>query len=54
VSSGDLGWALIEWDISDLHLVEMIDWSFANRYVRELTCEEREKYRVEPLCQDGK
>jgi WD40 repeat protein len=45
--------ALIEWQISDMPLDEMIDWTYANRYVRDLTCEEREKYRVEPLCEDG-
>jgi WD40 repeat protein/DNA-binding SARP family transcriptional activator len=43
--------ALIEWQIGDLPLDEMIDWTYANRYVRELTCEEREQYRVEPLCE---
>ena len=45
--------ALIEWQISDLPLDELIDWTYANRYIRELTCEEREKYRVEPLCEVG-
>jgi WD40 repeat protein len=45
--------ALIEWRISDLPLDELIDWTYANRYVRDLTCEERAQYRVEPLC-DGK
>jgi WD40 repeat protein len=49
--SVSLDGALIEWQISDLPLNEMIDWTYANRYVRELTCEEREKYRVEPLCE---
>jgi WD40 repeat protein/class 3 adenylate cyclase len=42
--------ALIEWQISDLPLEELIDWTYANRYVRELTCQERETYRIEPLC----
>ena len=45
--------ALIEWQIADLPLEELIDWTYANRYVRELTCEEREQYRVEPLCDAG-
>jgi WD40 repeat protein len=49
--SVSLDGALIEWRISALPLNEMIDWTYANRYVRELTCEEREKYRVEPLCE---
>jgi WD40 repeat protein len=41
---------LIEWQIADLPLDELIEWTRANRYVRDLTCEEREQYRVEPLC----
>jgi WD40 repeat protein len=45
--------ALIEWRISDLPLNELIDWTHANRYLRELTCEERKKYRIEPLCSSG-
>jgi WD40 repeat protein len=43
--------ALIEWQITDLPLDELIDWTHANRYVRDLTCDEREQYRVEPLCE---
>jgi WD40 repeat protein/class 3 adenylate cyclase len=41
---------LIEWQVSGLSLDELIDWTYANRYVRDLTCEERAQYRVEPLC----
>jgi serine/threonine protein kinase/WD40 repeat protein len=26
------------------------EWIRANRYIREFTCEERETYRIEPLC----
>jgi WD40 repeat protein len=44
---------LIEWQVADLPLEELIEWTHANRYVRELTCEEREQYRVEPLCDAG-
>ncbi|MFN2188325.1 MAG: hypothetical protein ACK2T3_06150, partial [Candidatus Promineifilaceae bacterium] len=43
--------ALIEWQISDMTLEELIDWTYTNRYVRELSCEERDKYHVEPLCE---
>jgi WD40 repeat protein len=28
-------------------------WAQANRYIRELTCFERDLYRVEPLCADA-
>jgi WD40 repeat protein len=30
---------------------EIAAWALTNRYVRELTCAEREQYRVEPLCE---
>lgn len=36
------------WRIDDLPT--LIDWTYANRYIRELTCTERELYRLEPLC----
>jgi WD40 repeat protein/transcriptional regulator with XRE-family HTH domain len=32
-------------------LPELLDWIQANRFVRPLTCEEKDRYRVEPLCQ---
>ncbi len=31
-------------------LQEMMEWAYANRYVRPLSCEEREKYLVTPYC----
>lgn len=37
------------WQVSAT-LDELIAWTQANRYVRDLTCVEREQYRVEPLC----
>jgi hypothetical protein len=42
---------LIEWQSADPSLDELRDWIHANRYIRGLTCEEREQYRVEPLCE---
>ena len=44
---------LSKWKISVQSLPELKDWIQANRYVRELTCEERQRYRVEPLCEQG-
>jgi WD40 repeat protein len=43
--------ALIEWQVGDPPLEELTAWVQANRYVRDLTCEERARYRVEPLCE---
>jgi WD40 repeat protein len=42
---------MVELKIADPSLTELLDWINANRYVRRLTCEERQQYRVEPLCQ---
>jgi WD40 repeat protein len=44
---------LIQWQVADPPLEELIAWAHANRYVRDLTCEERARYRVEPLCEAG-
>ncbi len=41
---------LIQWHIAEKSLAEVEDWIKANRYVRQLTCEERQQYQVEPLC----
>jgi WD40 repeat protein/transcriptional regulator with XRE-family HTH domain len=43
---------LVKWKIPVQHtLPELLDWINNNRYVRPLTCEERQRYRVEPLCE---
>ncbi len=44
---------LTQWKIPTLSLTELLEWIQANRYVRPLTCEERQRYRVEPLCEQG-
>ena len=41
------------WDVSPLDLEQLIAWTRANRYVPELTCEQRATFRVEPLCPQG-
>jgi WD40 repeat protein len=33
-----------------LNLDDLLAWTEANRYVPELTCDQRELYRLEPLC----
>jgi len=35
----------------DATLDELLTWTRANRYVPELTCDQRELYRLEPLCE---
>ena len=35
----------------DATLEELLTWTQNNRYITELTCEQRELYRVEPLCE---
>jgi WD40 repeat protein len=39
---------LIEWYNFDLNLEELLNWIEDNRYVRELTCEERTRYHLDP------
>jgi WD40 repeat protein len=48
--SASLDGDLIEWQMADLSLDDLVDWTYANRYLRALTCDERAEYRVEPLC----
>lgn len=31
----------------------LIEWARQNRYVREWSCLERERYRILPLCETG-
>ena len=42
---------LATWQIGDPSLPALRSWIEANRYVRELTCDERETYSIEPLCE---
>jgi WD40 repeat protein len=41
---------LVEWHLAEKSLPELLDWIKSNRYVRELTCEERQQYHVDPQC----
>ena len=40
-----------EWRISDWKLDDLLAWVHENRYIRNVTCEERALYRIEPLCE---
>ncbi len=48
--SVSLDGTLIQWQIADQPLDELIEWVYANRYIRDLTCDERVQYRIEPPC----
>ena len=41
---------LVAWQVGDPSLPALRAWIDENRYVRELTCDERAQYGVEPLC----
>jgi WD40 repeat protein/DNA-binding SARP family transcriptional activator len=41
---------IIQWQLDIPSLEELQEWIAANRYVRDLTCDERELYQIEPLC----
>jgi len=49
--SVSLDGSLIQWQITDLPLDVLIQWVLANRYLRELTCDEKAQYLIEPLCE---
>ncbi len=49
LGSGGHHGSLHVWRLA-LNLHELLDWTYANREVRELNCTERELYHIEPLC----
>jgi WD40 repeat protein/serine/threonine protein kinase len=49
VLSGSGDGTVREWQVS-LSLEDLIGWASVNRYVREFTCAERERYTIEPVC----
>ncbi len=34
----------------DTTLEQLLEWTQANRYIPELTCNQRALYKLEPLC----
>ena len=42
---------IVQWRIDNPSLDELKAWVAANRYLPELTCVERETYRIDPLCE---
>ena len=48
--SGATDGLMIEWHIAE-SLDELTDWAGANRFLPELTCSERARYNIEPLCE---
>ena len=50
ITPGGGGTAIL-WDLTlPTFLDEVLTWISTNRYERELTCDEREKFGIEPLC----
>jgi WD40 repeat protein len=41
---------LVVWQVGDPSLPALLSWIEGNRYERQLTCAERERYDVSPLC----
>jgi len=51
ISPGANGTAIL-WDLGlPVGMDEVRDWIDENRYIRDLSCEDRELYRIEPLCE---
>ncbi|MFN2107594.1 MAG: BTAD domain-containing putative transcriptional regulator [Candidatus Promineifilaceae bacterium] len=52
--SGGTDSTIIQWQLDMPPLEELQAWITTNRYVRDLSCEERSTYQIEPLCEpDG-
>lgn len=51
ILSRDMRGGHILWRLPPADAQELIDQTYANRYVRELTCDERRLYNVPPLCE---
>ncbi|NWF70722.1 MAG: TIR domain-containing protein [Chloroflexi bacterium] len=49
VASGGTGGSISEWRVFTVP-ADLIDWTRNNRFVRDLTCDERSQFRAEPLC----
>jgi len=45
---------IIHWQLDVPSPEELQNWIVANRYIREPTCDERDVYQIEPLCQKQK
>ena len=43
---------VIEWQTGNQSLDDLLTWVEDNRYLRDLTCEERFAYNIEPLCDE--
>jgi WD40 repeat protein len=41
---------IIQWHTAQWSVDELAAWAKDNRYRRDLTCDERTLYRIEPLC----
>ena len=46
------GGDIVIWRINDTR-EETIGWAYQNRYIRDFTCLERERYNITPLCGDA-
>lgn len=51
--SGSIDQTITQWSLPHPSLEELQAWIAANRFVRELTCAERARYQIEPLCAQG-
>ena len=49
--SGSSEQTIVQWRLDYPSLDELRAWIEQNRYVRELNCEERAMYQIEPLCE---
>ncbi len=51
--SGSSDKSIIRWQLDSQDSLELKDWIAANRFVRELSCDEHDLYQIEPYCSGG-
>ena len=51
--SGSSDTSIIRWNLDSQDGQELNDWIDANRFVRELSCDEHDLYQIEPYCSEG-
>lgn len=44
---------ITEWSFEERPLDELIEWITNNRLLRDFTCQERQLYRIEPVCEEA-
>jgi hypothetical protein len=50
--SGEPDGTVLKWQLTEPSMADLVTWIGNNRYLRELTCQERSVYQIQPLCDE--